>query len=192
MGSPMPGKGSDAVLLAEYVATFEKRDDTDGYGVHHGQPRPITTLPLALEALYQGLGLTGRGFTRFPPLYEALLLSYRWAEVDLGSYRLLANEPAEDLSPLLSALRADGHLLATLVPNGYVPFGKGPDINYDPVCFDFRQRQKNGDCPVVRLDQEAILCGGRIGAITELAPNLRSLVISTIAGSAAKQGPNTD
>ena len=164
---------NDAALLAEYIAAFENCDE------QHPPPRQIITPPLALEALYRGLGFTGHGSTRFPPLYEALLLSYRWAEADLGNYRLLASEPAHDLS-LLSAMRADAFLWATLVPNGYVPFGKGPEGNYDPVCFDFRQRQRNGDCPVVRLDHEAILCQGRIGAVTELAPNFRSLVNKTI------------
>lgn len=198
----MHSQESDVALLAEYIATFEKLDDlyargvsplllarTDVYGMQHWQPRQITTLPAALAALYQGLGFTGRGSTRFPPLYEALLLSYRWAEVDLGTYRLLANEPAADLSPLVSAMRADVHLFATLVPNGYIPFGKGPDVDYDPVCFDFRQRQKNGDCRIGRLDHEAILCDGRIGAITELAPNFRYLVLNTIERSTAKQKP---
>jgi hypothetical protein len=203
----MQTQESDAALLAKYFATFEKLDDlyalgvspllacTDTKGItegmQHWQPRQITTSPSALEALYQGLGLTGRGSTRFPPLYEALLLSYRWAEVDLGFYRLLANEPAEDLSPLLCAMRADVHLFATLVPNGYLPFGKGTDVDYDPVCFDFRQRQKNGDCRIVKLDHEAILCDGRIGAITELAPNFRCLMLNTIERSAAKQKPST-
>jgi|SRR4029077_15438076 len=37
---------------------------------------------------------------RFPPLYEQLLLSYRWAEVDLPSFTLLANSPGEGLSGL--------------------------------------------------------------------------------------------
>lgn len=142
----MQSQESEADLLAEYIASFEKLDDlnarevsllllgpTDGDGMQHWRPRQITTLPSALVALYQGLGFTGRGSTRFPPLYEALLLSYRWAEVDLGLYRLLANEPAEDLSPLLSAMRTDVHLFETLVPNGYMPFGKGPDVDYDPV-----------------------------------------------------------
>lgn len=195
----MHSQKSDVVLLAEYIATFEKYDDLCAHNIspllladmgtagrQHWQPRPITTSASALADLYQKLGLTGHGSTRFPPLYEDLLLSYRWAEVDLGNYRLLANEPAEDLSPLLSAMRADVHLFATLVSNGYLPFGRGSDVNYDPVCFDFRQRQNNGDYRIVRLEHEAILCKGRIGTITQLAPSFRSLMLNTIERSAAK------
>src|SRR5690348_11291835 len=115
----MNAPGIDTDLLAQYIAAFEKlgnlselrvptalRVSTDGYGMEQWRPRQMTTPPSALDALYQGLGLPGIGSTRFPILYEALILSYRWAEVDLGSYRLLANEPAEDLSPLLAAIRA--------------------------------------------------------------------------------------
>src|SRR5579862_2741930 len=192
--------GSDADLLAEYTAAFEQLDDladfavapglwvtTDADGLEYWRLRQVTTPPSALEVLYRGLGLPGRGSTRLPPLYETLLLSYRWAEVDLGTYRLLPNEPAEDLSPLLAALRADKHLYETLVPNGYIQFGRGPDVNYDPVCFDFRQRQRYGDCRIVRLDHEAALCDGRIRETAELAPNFRSLVLDTIHRARSQQ-----
>src|SRR5262249_27585534 len=133
-----------------------------------------------LQALYHELGLPGQGSTRFPVLYETLILSYRWAEVELGDYDLLANAPSDDLAPLLSRLHADKHLYKTLVPNGYFQFGRGPGGNYDPICFDFRHRQRNGDCRIVRLDHEEVLCRFRIREIVELAPNFRSLVLRTI------------
>lgn len=192
---------SDADLLAEYVATFGKLDylsagsvpplsgiHTDEYDYQHWRPRYIPTAPSMLQGLYAGLGLPGQGSTRFPHLYEALLLSYRWLEVELGNYRLLANEPAGDFTPLLSAMCADAHLRATLMANGYVQFGKAEGGNYDPVCFDFRHRQKNGDCRIVRLDHEAILCYGHIETVTELAPNFRSLIHATIHRAAARSG----
>lgn len=184
---------SDTELLAAYVAAFGKPDDmcllgaaatlkvdADARGLEHWRPRRVTTPPSSLDSLYRGLGLPGLASSRFPPLYEALLLSYRWAEVDLGSYRLLANEPAEDLAPLLAVMLADKGLHETLRPNGYVQFGRGTDGDYDPVCFDFRQRHRNGDCRIVRLDHEAILCDGRIRETAELAPDFRSLVLDTI------------
>jgi hypothetical protein len=196
----MNARRSNAALLAEYIAAFEKLDDLrdwnipsvllvskDAYGQDQWQPRQITTPPAALESLYQGLGLAGHGSTRFPPLYETLLLSYRWAEVDLSDYRLIANEPAEDFAPLLAALRSDKHLLETLLPNGYIPFGKGPDVDYDPVCFDLRMRNKNGDCRIVKLEHEAILCGYRIRETAELAPSFRSLILNTIHRASTRQ-----
>jgi hypothetical protein len=99
----------DADLIVRYVATFGIFNDLNALGVsvtlHTGcdergwarwQPRRWVTAPSALASLYHGLGLAGEGGSRFPQLYEQLLLSYRWAEVDLGRYRLMANEPADD------------------------------------------------------------------------------------------------
>lgn len=77
----MDRRENDADLLARFVATFEVFDGTDEYGMSTWKPKQITTSPAALEALYRGLGLSGHGSTRFPPLYETLLLTYRWAEV---------------------------------------------------------------------------------------------------------------
>lgn len=186
----MKNHDADAALLARYTAAFEKLDylshfivspalkvgiDIDGW--EQWQPRPIATPRSALDALYREMEVSGT--LRFPPLYEALVLSYRWTDVDLDGYRLLANEPAEELMPLLAAMRADKHLYTTLVSNGYLPFAKGLDMDYDPVCFD-RRHQKSGDCRVVKLDHEAILCHARIREVGELAPDFRSLVVQTI------------
>ena len=200
----MHGFDGDTALLAQYIAAFEKLDtmETDALGVHPllrasaeavGGERlrflRIATAPSALEALYEGLSLPGLGSTQFPRLYEGLVLSYRWSRVDLGDYILLGNELAEDLSPLLAEMRADENLFTTLLPNGYVQFGRGADGSCDPVCFDFRGRQRNGDCRVVRLDHEAVLCHGRIREVGELAPSYRSLVLATIE-RAGRSGPS--
>jgi hypothetical protein len=64
-------------------------------------------------------------------------------------------------------------------------------VVYDPVCFDLRRRSSTGDCPIVKIDHEQILCNWRIKKVGELAPSFRKLVESTIdrlknlAGSAA-------
>src|SRR5438094_606085 len=96
----------------------------------------------------------------FPSLYEQLILSYRWAdEVDLGCFRLLPNPGTSDFSGLAAAIFRDKGLIESLIPGGFIQFGKGPDMNYDPVCFDLRgRRRKDRDYRVVRLDHEEILC----------------------------------
>jgi hypothetical protein len=192
----MDTREEDAALLARFVDTFGVLDDlydcqaspallTQPDGCDW-QPRQITTTPLSLEALYHNLGLAGLHSTRFPSLYESLILNYRWAELDLVICRLLANEPAGDLTPLLTEIRRDRNLYSTLMPNGYLQFGRGADVDYDPVCFDFRRRQKNGDCRIVKLDHEEILINGRIQEVSELAPNFRSLVMNTIQSAACR------
>jgi hypothetical protein len=97
-----------------------------------------------LDSLYANLP------ARFPPLYEQLVLTYRWANVDLKTYGLLGNPLEPDLSGLLDKMLKDKFLSACLLKNGFIPFGKGPDIDYDPVCFDLKSRRKNREFTIVR------------------------------------------
>jgi hypothetical protein len=118
--------------------------------------------------------------TRFPPLYELLVLTYRWADVDLGFYPLLGNPPGTDLSGLLNKLLKDKLLSTFLLENGCMPIGKGPDIDCDPVCFNLKSREKNREFAIVKLDHEEILCNERIKLVVELAPTFEQLVRNTI------------
>jgi len=53
-------------------------------------------------------------------------------------------------------------------------------MDYDPVCFDIKSRKKNGECRIVKIDHEEILCNNRVKLVAELAPSFRELVIRTI------------
>ncbi|MGC2420758.1 MAG: hypothetical protein WA405_03810, partial [Candidatus Acidiferrales bacterium] len=117
---------------------------------------------------------------QFPRLFEFLVLSYRWAEVDLGLFRLVANPPGPDLGPLLAEMSRDPHLWDFLLPRGYIQFAKGPDIDYDPVCFDISSRRKNGDYRIVKIDHEEILCNNRLRIVAELSPSFEGLVKAVI------------
>jgi len=181
----------DELLLQRFVGTFEKLDDLtawetdpisqqlavgapDGYGFDKWRPVQVNTASSLLEPLYAKLP------ARFPKLFELLILSYRWAEVDLMTYRLLANSPGPDLAGLLEQMSKDPAIWGTLLPAGYIQFGKGPDLDYDPVCFDLKSRKKNRDCRIVKIDHEEILCNNRIKLVAELAPSFEHLVRQTI------------
>lgn len=155
------GSGNDAELLARLVAGFPG-------------PRAVTTPRDALSGLYQRLP------AKFPPLYEQLVLSYRWPEVDLDLVTLLANPAGPDLSGLLREIFRDPGLVDVLLPNGLLPFAKAGGGNYDPVCFDMRARGKQGDAPVVRIDHEEILCNRRVRVTGQVAPTFRGLVEAII------------
>jgi hypothetical protein len=188
-------------LLEEFVATFPKFDDmlamdstdeaewqlaigdSDQYGCKRWRPLKTAIDPKFLEPIYSKLP------ARFPPLYERLVLSYRWAEVDLGSYRLRANSPGPDLSGLWNEISADEFLFQTLIRSGYIPFGKGPDVDYDPVCFDLTVREKNREYPIVKIDHEEILCRSRIKVVSELAKTFEALVVQTIERAAPMERP---
>ena len=51
------------------------------------------------------------------------MLSYRWAEVDLGLFTLMSNPPGVGLDKLFLK---DQILTEFLLPRGHVQFGKGP------------------------------------------------------------------
>jgi hypothetical protein len=179
-------------LLEEFVAAFAKLDEmaefqeidpvawelrvaqADQFGMTQWRPSKTKTDPELLSPLYAKLP------ARFPPLYEQLVLSYRWAEVDLQSFRLLANPPGPDLSRLLAEIEKDKGLTESLIPAGYVKFGKGPDMDYDPVCFDIKSRTKRKDYRIVKIDHEEILCHYKVKVVAELAPSFEQLVRQTI------------
>ena len=184
-------KDADA-LLGKFVGTFSKLNEMsepvtaypmvaefavgaiDEFGWAEWQPAKVKTDPRFLDELYSKLP------ARFPPLFELLLLSYRWAEVELQLYTLLGNPPGLDLSRFFEQISSDSGLWQCLIPAGYIQFAKGPDIDYDPVCFDIKARRKNKDCPIVKIDHEEILCNNRIKVVGELAPTFEDLVRQTI------------
>jgi hypothetical protein len=179
-------------LLKRFVASFHQLDEMsvfegtdpvagqlaigklDSHGERCWRPLEMRTDASLLEPLY------GRLPARFPPLYEQLVLSYRWAEVDLQSFCLLANPPGVDLSGLLAEVEKDKGLTESLIPAGYIKFGKGPDMDYDPVCFDIKSRTKRKDYRIVKIDHEEILCNYRVKVVAELAPSFEQLVRQTI------------
>jgi hypothetical protein len=192
----------EKALLKDFVASFEKFDDMlamdpsdavewqlavgepDQHGWKRWLPTKFGTNPSFLAPIYAQLP------ARFPPLYEQLVLSYRWAEVDLGRYRLRANAPGPDLTGLWKEMSCDDFLFKTLIRAGYIPFGKGPDMDYDPVCFDLSARKKKSEFPVVKIDHEEILCHGRIKIVLEMAKTFEDLVLQTIErASRAEKDP---
>ncbi|HEY8716458.1 MAG TPA: hypothetical protein VIM00_13835 [Candidatus Acidoferrum sp.] len=144
------------------------------HGFRRWKPLKLQTDVGALEAIYSKLP------ARLPRLFEELVLCYRWAEVDLERFTLLANPPGDDLMGLYAAMSSDNYLWIHLVPSGFLRLAKGPGGDYDPVCFDIRSRKKSGDCPIVKIDHEQILCNDRIQVVGELAPSFLNLLQTTI------------
>lgn len=195
----MPSNDERAnVLIEQFIASFSKFDEmavfreidpiaaelgigkNDTFDRIPWRPSRSATSKAALEPLYADLP------ARFPPLFERLTLSYRWAEVELDSYTLVANPPGPDLLRLLKELSRDPAFWEHLRPAGYIQFARGSDIDYDPVCFDIKRRKKNGDCPIVKIDHEEILCNNRVKVVKELAPSFDVLVRQTIEAANAK------
>jgi hypothetical protein len=188
----MNAQARHSQLLDQFVACWRKLDGYDlresiddlsfslpsdsplRADAHHWRPLQLATDKSMLDAVYAKLP------ARFPPLYEQLVLSYRWLEVDLQWYRLHANPPGPDLSGVLGRILKDEFLSGFLLKNGYIPFGKGGDMDYDPICFDLKARKKNREFEIVKLDHEEILCNEHLRVVAKLAPSFEQLVVQTI------------
>ena len=152
----------DDKLLAQFVERFEP----PAIRVDAGDAT-------ALDHIYQQLP------ARLPKLYERLLLTFLWDDVELPSLLLLGNP---GLDELLTSLLYDPYLTETLLPNGFISFGRAPGGGYDPICFNTRARAGRYDCQIVRMDHEDILCNSRLRIREIVAPSFRALIQLSRAG----------
>jgi hypothetical protein len=120
----------------------------------------------------------------FPPAF--LLFTSNWFSL-IGGLKSTCNRfvcwlirRAQAWVDLLAEVEKDEGLTESLIPAGYIKFGKGPDMDYDPVCFDIKSRTKHKDYRVVKIDHEEILCNCRVKVVAELAPSFEQLVRQTI------------
>ena len=149
--------------------------EPDEYGAVQWRPREVATSRAALEPVYQALP------GPFPPLFEELLLSYRWATVDLDAVELLANPLSPALNGFVDQVLRDRGLADALLPKGLLQFARKGAARYDPICFVTSKRRNGGDCPIVQVDHEEILCHGRVKILREVAPTFRALVEMVLA-----------
>jgi hypothetical protein len=147
---------TDAEIIEQFVRCFEKNSEQ--------QPVHRQTSRDKLDSIYSKL----RG--RLPPLFEELLLTFRWAGVDLERFYLFANPLGDDLSGFENEIFKDHGLSSVLIEGGFIQFGKAEEFsNYDPICFNTRKRLKDGDCLIVQLDHEEILCNFRLKEVTQVS-----------------------
>ena len=189
----------DEALLERFVGTFGRVDglilfdapppelddgtDDSPFARPLWKPAAISTDPGALVEVYGELP------GPFPPLFERLLLSYRWLEVEVDDrVTLLGNLPGPTLRGFFEEVTADPAFVAVLFPLGLIPFGRAAGGSYDPICFDTRRRLDDADCPLLRVEHESILCDDRLGETWELAGSFRSWVETVVATSTATPG----
>lgn len=184
---------SDQKLLQQFVDSFErldemiapdaapmellieqKMDEWDSWRDElKWQPKYIKTNPEILAPLYSRIA------GRFPLLYEQLVLSFRWLEVDLEVIRLLGNPPGSDFTDLTEATFNDPVIAEVLIPAGFIPFARS-SINYDPICFDLNTMTSQRDCPIIQFEHEAILSDFKIGKHWQCWTSFRDLMTDVI------------
>lgn len=184
---------SDQKLLQQFVEAFQRFDEMiapDGTPVEllieqkvgewdswqdelKWHPKYIETSPKILAPLYTRIAGC------FPLLYEQLVLSFRWLEVDLKVIRLLGNPPGSDFTDLTEAIFNDLVIADVLIPAGFIPFARS-SINYDPICFDLNTMTSQRDCPIIQFEHEAILCDFKIGKYWQHWTSFRDLISNII------------
>ena len=187
----------DDDLIRRFVATFRTLDglhswqseplpaelaaepDSDDWVPVRWQPAAAPTDREHLAPIYERLPRHHRLPARLPALYERLVLSYRWLRVHLETVMLLANPPGPTLSGLADEIFCDPVLINTLIPAGFVPFGKVSGGGYDPMCFDLNS-MKRDDCPIIQIEHESALCHDRIGQTWQRFSSFRELMFDTI------------
>jgi hypothetical protein len=145
----------------------------DQWGGAEWRPRRIETSAAAMDAFHRTVG------GPLPPLYDELVRTYALSTVDLGTFTLVADLPPVPAS-LEREITSDAVLFRILSAGGFVQFGRGPDYDYDPVCFDLQSRDADGDCRIVKFDHEDILIRETLTIVSELATSFRSLVEDVI------------
>jgi hypothetical protein len=113
---------------------------------------------------------------RFPVLYEKLLLNYRWNGAEVGLIRFLRNPPSSDFSHLAQEMFGDKGIYDECSKHGFVQFGRGSNLCYDPVCFDTRTSKDPQKYSIVQLDHEEILCNFRIRIVATLSDTFEHLI----------------
>jgi hypothetical protein len=185
----------DHDLLSAFVEAFAVLDDLiyleqvkiEGLTYHrdgdwlHWRPKSYRLAREELKDFRAEVGIiTGLG-GRLPPLYEDLISSYRWLDVDLELFALPANQPGKGLHNLARTLQRDEVIWRVTRAKGFFPFARASSTNYDPVCFNLKGRWRKGDCEILQLDHEAILLHEEIQVERVLAPTFRGLLEAVVS-----------
>lgn len=108
---------------------------------------------------------------RLPATFRSLIARYLFPSFSvepLTFYSVGVTDP-QTTAEFRQAIFADRHLSTFLFKNGFLPFARPADWNYDPVCFDYRSKARKTEPSVVRIDHEEILCNSRLRIVETLS-----------------------
>jgi hypothetical protein len=111
-----------------------------------------------------------------PPSYRSLVTRYLFPAFEIAPLILLANTGQTLYHEMSMTMAKDKVLSEVLLKNGFAQFARPNNGDSDPVCFDFRQRAADGECPIVRISHHAIVSGSPIEAAEEMAPSFYDFV----------------
>jgi hypothetical protein len=115
------------------------------------------------------------------PSFRSLVTRYVYPAFSVGGLWLFANTREQASNDWRIWLWQDKYLSRGLLTNGCIQFARPDTGSYDPICFDTRNRAKDGECPIVRIDHEGILCDDRLVIISQVAPSFSDFVEDYLA-----------
>ena len=111
-----------------------------------------------------------------PPSYRSFVTRYIFPAFEVTPMILLANTGQTLYHEMSMAMLHDKVLSELLLSKGYARFARPNSGDADPVCFDYRQRASNGECPLVRISHSLLLASARAQVIEEIAPSFHEFV----------------
>jgi len=111
-----------------------------------------------------------------PPSYRSLVTRYIFPAFEIAPMILLANTGQTLYHEMSMAMVRDKVLSKLLLARGYAQFARPNNGDSDPICLDFRQRDTDGECPLVRISHRILLAGAQAQVIEEIAPSFHEFV----------------
>ncbi|MHB0998586.1 MAG: SMI1/KNR4 family protein [Armatimonadota bacterium] len=146
--------------------------EPDDYGFCDWMIKPCADIDW-VEPLEQKLGC------RFPIAYRSLTSRYIFPGFDAGGIFFFGNTPeGTDYWELRERIFLDPGIRDTLLPRGYIEFGKRDQTIYDPICFDMNRKSMT-DCPIVQIEHEYAF-DGIIEIVCQVAPSFRELLETVV------------
>ena len=85
-----------------------------------------------------------------PLSFRTLIERYTFPSFEAGPIRMYSvgiREPQDDYMELQKAALRDKNLVPMLIKNGYMPFARPANDNYDQICFDYGRGGTKKDRP---------------------------------------------
>jgi hypothetical protein len=117
-------------------------------------------------------GISSRLPAKFPPSFVSLISRYKFDDFEAEDIWFYANRGDKTWEDLSGAIFRDEIMFRVTTSHGFIHFARPADGSYDPLCFNIRRRNNSGECPIVRLDHEAILQLEQIHVVDNISPSL--------------------
>jgi hypothetical protein len=111
----------------------------------------------------------------FPPVARQFLQSHEFIGLSTNCLLHYHNTGSDDLWALPIAIFRDKFIYELAITHRFIPIGQPGEVHYDRICLDLN-RVKDGDCPLVQLDHEALLQFGRIQIIQDVYSSYQSFI----------------